>query len=334
MKKIRNLVLFFAIIIFLGGVNVYAATIGDELTSPEEGWKRYDDNNQGFMYQGEFVSERKENFYNNTIHYLKSNQVTEGAKIKFKFIGSKLRIIANAYEYYTKSLVINIDGVEYSFSMYKDDFSRQIIIGEVENLSFEEHSVEIYASDNIRYTFDAIDIDNTGELVILNTPKNLSAQANNANVKLVWDAVVNADSYTILRSTSPNAIDTVIATNVTETTYIDNDVKSGEIYYYVVRAVKKGVESKDSNVASAMVKKVNPVVLQIKLSTTDIYEYRITMSEVNDFIKWYINRSNNTGLPFYKFTVNTKIEPYIDANEYLIFEKIVWFKVKEYISNF
>jgi hypothetical protein len=47
-------------------------------------------------------------------------------------------------------------------------------------------------------------------------------------------------------------------------------------------------------------------------------------------MKWYIDKSNGTGLPFYKFEVNSKLEPYTNANEYLIFDKIVWFKVKEY----
>ncbi len=35
--------------------------------------------------------------------------------------------------------------------------------------------------------------------------------------------------------------------------------------------------------------------LQIKLSTTDIYEYRMTIDEVDAFKNWYIARSNGTG---------------------------------------
>ncbi|GMQ60349.1 hypothetical protein AN1V17_47490 [Vallitalea sediminicola] len=80
-----------------------------------------------------------------------------------------------------------------------------------------------------------------------------------------------------------------------------------------------------------MVEKVNTAVLQIKLTTTDIYEYRITMNKVDNFMRWYIDRSNGTGLPFYSFS-DESIEPYTDINEYLIYDKIVWFKVKEYIK--
>lgn len=142
-----------------------------------------------------------------------------------------------------------------------------------------------------------------------------------------------SSSYTILRSTTSDSIDIVIASNVTDTTYIDNNVEQGVTYYYVVRAVKDSVESENSNVASAMIKNTNTAVLQFKLSTTDIYEYRVTMNEVNNFIDWYTDRSNGTGLPFYKFkTVDSNIDPYTDSNEYLIFDKIVWFKVKEYLK--
>lgn len=41
MKKIRNLVLFFTMIMVLGGFNVYAASVGEQSLIPEDGWKRY-----------------------------------------------------------------------------------------------------------------------------------------------------------------------------------------------------------------------------------------------------------------------------------------------------
>lgn len=56
------------------------------------------------------------------------------------------------------------------------------------------------------------------------------------------------------------------------------------------------MESADSNIASAMVEEnTNLANLQIKLSTTDIYEYRMTIDEVDAFKNWYIARSNGTG---------------------------------------
>ncbi|QUI24380.1 hypothetical protein HZI73_19685 [Vallitalea pronyensis] len=168
---------------------------------------------------------------------------------------------------------------------------------------------------------------------VIEIPLNLIATPNSKSIVLNWDTVQDADSYTILRSTTSSAIDTVIATDITVTTYTDTNVTSGVTYYYVVRAVKNGVESADSNVASAMVEEnTNFANLQIKLSTTDIYEYRMTMNDVDKFMNWYIDRSNGTGLPFYSFPDDTNIEPYTDINEYLIFDKIIWFKVKEYLK--
>ncbi|QUI23630.1 hypothetical protein HZI73_15620 [Vallitalea pronyensis] len=164
-----------------------------------------------------------------------------------------------------------------------------------------------------------------------NIPTNLIAAPSNNNITLDWDAVTDADNYTILRSTDSGTIDTVIASNMTTTTYTDINVTPGTTYYYVVRAVKNSVESADSNVASAMVEN-NIATLQIKLSTTDIYEYTVTMSDVSNFIKWYTDRANNIGLPFYIFPDSSSIEPYTKINEYIIHDKIVWFKVKEYLK--
>ena len=44
--------------------------------------------------------------------------------------------------------------------------------------------------------------------------------------------------------------------------------------------------------------KIISAVLQIKLSTTDIYEYRVTMNKVDNFINWYINR-----IKWYRITI-------------------------------
>ncbi|QUI23623.1 hypothetical protein HZI73_15585 [Vallitalea pronyensis] len=172
---------------------------------------------------------------------------------------------------------------------------------------------------------------NNATVVQPNIPTNLTATQSSNSIVLNWDTITDADSYTILRSTTSGVIDTVIASSITGTTYTDTNVTPGVTYYYVVRAVKSGVESADSNIASAMVEEnTNFANLQIKLSTTDIYEYRMTMTDVDAFKNWYVDRSNGTGLPFYSFPDDANIEPYTDVNEYLIFDKIVWFKVKEY----
>lgn len=170
----------------------------------------------------------------------------------------------------------------------------------------------------------------------LTAPLNLTAAVSGDQIKLNWDAVMGSESYVVLRSTTPDVINEVISSTITDNQYIDKNVEAGITYYYVIRAVKEGVESEDSNIASAMIEEVNNnfAVLQIKMSTTDIYEYRVTMDKVDDFISWYIDRSNEEdGNPFYRFPNMSNLEPYTDVNEYIIFDKIVWFKVKEYLER-
>ena len=53
------------------------------------------------------------------------------------------------------------------------------------------------------------------------------------------------------RSTTEGGIYTVIAENVTDTSYSDTDVVNGTTYYYVVTAVSDSGESENSNEASA-----------------------------------------------------------------------------------
>lgn len=67
-----------------------AATVGQQLTQPEDGWKRYDDTDSKIQYSQEFINTTDGGCYNETLHYTtnKSN-----GTISFKFYGTKLRII-------------------------------------------------------------------------------------------------------------------------------------------------------------------------------------------------------------------------------------------------
>ncbi|QUH28286.1 hypothetical protein [Vallitalea guaymasensis] len=316
------------------GYLIGKAKVGDQLLEPETGWKRYDDADSRFSYQGDFLSGTSDqyggDYYNDTLHWVKATPVVDDTKIKFEFLGSKLRIISTVFNQYSKAFVVNVDGKEYTFSQY-GDHSYQMLIAEINNLTYERHTVEIFSNDNIRYTFDAIDIDEDGALLPLNVI-NLTAIPNDTNIDLSWDAVADAEKYIVKRATSENGPFQTIADNVTSTSYIDTTAQPAVTYYYVVNVVKGTIVSENSNVASAMIENTNIAVLQIKLSTTDVYEYRVTMNEVDNFMKWYIDRANGTGLPFYSFSDESKIEPYTDVNEYLIFDKIIWFKVKEYLK--
>lgn len=164
-----------------------------------------------------------------------------------------------------------------------------------------------------------------------NAPMNLTATPATTNIVLNWDIVDNIDSYTILRSTSSDSINTVIASNVTDTTYIDNDLEPGVTYHYVVRAVKDGVESTDSNVASAMIEKNNNrALLLIKLLDENDKEYDLSISDVDTFMNWYFERGEGQGPAYYVFNKSFNVGPYLSRKDYITYNKIICIEVNEY----
>jgi subtilisin family serine protease len=81
-------------------------------------------------------------------------------------------------------------------------------------------------------------------------PTGLTATAGNAKVTLAWIASTGATSYHVSRSTTTGSGYAVVAT-VTTTSYTDTGVVNGTKYYYVVSALKAGLESGTSNEATA-----------------------------------------------------------------------------------
>ena len=148
------------------------ANIGDILSSPEEGWKRYEDNDSNISYIGS--------------GWLKNesyDMITEDANglIKFNFTRNKLRILG--YCYWNRSdQNIFIDGINYG--QYKNNLTSKTntIIFEKIDLNNREHCVEIKNINNATwFGIDAIDIDANGELKPYNEkilPKYLIKQNN------------------------------------------------------------------------------------------------------------------------------------------------------------
>jgi fibronectin type 3 domain-containing protein len=81
---------------------------------------------------------------------------------------------------------------------------------------------------------------------MLAAPAGLTAAAVSANqISLTWNAVTNANSYNVKRSTASGGPYTTIATGVTATNYADT-MAAGMKYYYVVSALSGSVESANS----------------------------------------------------------------------------------------
>lgn len=143
------------------------ATIGQQLLQPESDWKRYDDSHANIKYNGVWDSNTSNSgSWNNTRHL--SNNTTKS--LKFKFKGTKLRIIVNTSGNRTTDAIVNIDGQDYTFST-KFTTSSSILLTylahEVTGLEDKIHDVEIKDTTSNYLDIDAVDIDKNGELLSL-----------------------------------------------------------------------------------------------------------------------------------------------------------------------
>lgn len=178
------------------------AKVGDVLTQPEPGWKRFDDSHSSIMYAGVWGIDKGLKNYNSTLHYKEKSTNTEPAAIKFNFYGSKLRIIGLSYDYYDTDAKIIIDGheetINFNLSGTKDIY--QCLLYEKKGLLLGNHTVQI---QGIFMNLDAIDIDADGYLFtpakvgdILTQPepgwKRFDDTDNNIKYEGNWVAAQNA----------------------------------------------------------------------------------------------------------------------------------------------
>ncbi|MCL6589590.1 MAG: hypothetical protein K6U80_06515 [Firmicutes bacterium] len=84
------------------------------------------------------------------------------------------------------------------------------------------------------------------------TPAPLTAVSDNSTITLTWYAVGGAQSYTVKRADNPGGAFSTIASNLTALSYTDSGLMAGRPYYYMVYAVKDGVEIAVSNEAWAL----------------------------------------------------------------------------------
>lgn len=138
------------------------AVIGEQLTSPEEGWKRYDDTDPRFKYDGKWtVATGNSNYYNSSNHVYNTTTI-EKASVQFIFSGTKLRLIGRM----DGVVEIIIDDNTYSIENQRAA-KYQMLYYEKTDLALGSHKVTInYLEDTGSVTdFDAIDIDSDGKLL-------------------------------------------------------------------------------------------------------------------------------------------------------------------------
>ncbi len=194
------------------------ATLGEQLTAPETGWKRYDDTDSNISYIGSWTRNTGadgKSLYNGTQI---GSTVSASGSIVFNFTGGKLRIIQQIYTNRSQSIQVTIDGIVCgTYSEYGNQ-KYQVLLYEINNLSDGEHWCEIKNISSGYFGLDAIDIDEKGELKPYSpiaAPTNLTATEGDSKVTLSWTAVVGATSYNVKRSTTAGGTYTTIASNVT-----------------------------------------------------------------------------------------------------------------------
>lgn len=148
------------------------ASVGQELTSPETGWKRIDDTDSRFTFIGQsWNSFPYAGFYGGTSHTCYPNADELNMQVKFNFRGSKIRVINQMNNQGANDIKIEIDGVTDSYSQYASNSGStgvQRLVYEKTELENKVHSVVITKVTTGIIHLDAIDIDEDGELLPYN----------------------------------------------------------------------------------------------------------------------------------------------------------------------
>lgn len=175
MKKTLFTFAYISLFMVLGFTNrSFAASVGDTLTKPETGWTRFDARSPELVYSigwEQLKNSETESDYNKTVLGAKHKERSE---LRFKFEGSKIRLITNTSYTYSKKIGVTIDGVTEYFSAISETWKHQIVAYEKTGLEYGMHEVVIWSeepSPNVvtyDYRFDAIDTD--GKLIDYNIP--------------------------------------------------------------------------------------------------------------------------------------------------------------------
>ncbi|AYV67097.1 hypothetical protein C2I06_09535 [Niallia circulans] len=217
MKKILMIISAVTIVIFsvsiyaFNGSKVEAATVGQKLTAPEEGWQRYDDLDSLIEYDGgsaawtaNYKDPSETAQYKGSAHGALKGK---NSKVTFAFEGSKFSLIITTAKTYTNSITVKVDGKEIGImnaqvsATSSDKVTTQIVGFTKSGLEKTKHLVEIQVKKEgnsegyFDYRLDAIDIDSDGKLIPIS-----EYQPAQSNIYVGNDAMYqldkNGDLYT------------------------------------------------------------------------------------------------------------------------------------------
>ncbi|NFH01095.1 cell adhesion domain-containing protein, partial [Clostridium botulinum] len=185
--------------IFQNGIIANAATVGDQLLQPEDGWTRYSYDSKEITYDGTgwFYDYRWAYNYQQTYQ-------TSGAKIKFNFTGTKLRILSSYWDTFTGDADIIIDGKYTEKYIVYDNgkcVSAPKLVYEKLALTNGEHSVEIINNTGAYLPINSIDID--GKLL----PHNENIENQFISLDKSSLSLKECSSDKLTETTTPSAVD-------------------------------------------------------------------------------------------------------------------------------
>ncbi|WP_242253685.1 hypothetical protein [Bacillus cereus group sp. BfR-BA-01403] len=134
------------------------AYIGQILLKPETGWNRYDDNDKLITYEGNWTANQLSTAYNRTYHFGAGE-----SKVRFSFVGSKIRIIGCTYSSWKGTVNVEIDGKECGSYTPNTSGNDAVLLYEKNDLQYTTHNVVLYG--NGITTLDALDFGEPGGLV-------------------------------------------------------------------------------------------------------------------------------------------------------------------------
>ncbi|WPC42976.1 cohesin domain-containing protein [Clostridium sp. JS66] len=238
MSKIVIVFAMALIVGVLGSSNVYAANIGDVLSSPEDGWKRIEDSNVNIQYLGG-VWECKES--SDSANYFHTAGRNDKNEVKFNFTGDKIRLIMPYHPEVTSSVSVIVDNVTKNFSLQYAN-KRMVLVYENEDISSQEHSCDIKFGGDGYAVMDAIDIDKNGEikpynkdLPIIKTILNVEPEKNKiklnetVSANLTIDNIKDIAAEDVRIKYDNTKLQFLGATEVDGIKLVKNDAKDGEL---------------------------------------------------------------------------------------------------------
>ncbi len=276
----------------LEGNSILPSSIGSILLNPENQWKRIEDIDTKFVYEGNWGS-RTNVAYSGGSQKTQANTVL-GNKVRFKFYGTKIRVISTLYPSYSPKIRITIDGIT-DFYTLQGDSTNNALVYEKKNLPLGLHYVEVEKVTNGSYNpdfiWDAIDIDDNGYITDIDFTFN----------RLVIKSPTTDEYYSLSDSTliyMPNTSSkNMISYGVKEDNEVQLDIPFNKIKYVI--------DSPFNNVSG----KVFTQDIG-KIKTLNIKE--VKKDDVGSIYTWYNTNmtSNTTPSPFVASASNIHSSPY------------------------